>query len=133
MERLTERGVVANGVEYAVDCIIYARGFEITTKIRRRFGIEKIEGRGGLSLFDHWSKGFKTLHGMSARGFPNQFFTGFTQAGVGANVSAMYEQQARHIAYIIKEGLARGAQTVEPSQEAQDGWIKTIGDTAVPS
>jgi len=133
VERLTEKGAVANGVEYEVDCIIYASGFEITTEISRRFGIEKIEGRGGLSLFDHWSKGFKTLHGMSSRGFPNQFFTGFTQAGVGANVSAMYEQQAQHIAYIIKEGLARGVQTVEPSQEAQDAWIKTIRDTGVPS
>jgi cyclohexanone monooxygenase len=133
VERLTEKGVVANGIEYEVDCIIYASGFEITTEIHRRFGIEKIEGRDGLSLFDHWSKGFKTLHGMSSRGFPNQFFTGFTQAGVGANVSAMYEQQAKHIAYIIKEGLARGIQTIEPSQDAQDAWIKTIRDTAVPS
>ena len=133
VERLTEAGVVAGGVEYEVDCIIYASGFEITTEISRRFGIEKIEGRGGLSLFDHWSKGFKTLHGMSSRGFPNQFFTGFTQAGVGANVSAMYEQQARHIAYIIKESLARGARTVEPSQKAQDGWIKTIRDSAIPA
>jgi cyclohexanone monooxygenase len=133
VERLTEKGVVADGVEYEVDCIIYASGFEITTEISRRFGIEKIEGRGGVSLFDYWSDGFKTLHGMTSRGFPNQFFTGFTQAGVGANVSAMYEQQAEHIAYIIKEGLLRGARTVEPSQEAQDAWIKTIRDTAVPS
>ncbi len=100
-------------------------------------GIKSFKGRSfhtaRWEYDDHWSRGFKTLHGMTSRGFPNLFFTGFTQAGVGANVSAMYEQQAEHIAYMIKEGLAREVQTVEPSQEAQDAWIKTIRDTAVPS
>ena len=46
------RGVVANGVEYEVDCIIYASGFEISGDFRRRLGFE-INGRDGLSLFDH--------------------------------------------------------------------------------
>jgi cyclohexanone monooxygenase len=133
VDRLTEKGVVANGVEYEVDCIIYASGFEITTEISRRYGIDSIDGRNGLSLFKHWADGFKTLHGMTSRGFPNQFFTGFTQAGAGANVSAMYEQQAEHIAYIIKEALARGAATVEPSQAAQDDWIRTIRECAIPT
>ena len=31
VDRITEQGVVANGVEYEVDCIIYATGFEITS------------------------------------------------------------------------------------------------------
>src|SRR5438876_1114099 len=31
VERMTERGIVANGVEYEVDCIIYATGFEVGT------------------------------------------------------------------------------------------------------
>jgi cyclohexanone monooxygenase len=69
---------------------------------------------------------------MSSHGFPNQFFTGFTQGAFAANVTSMYDQQARHIAYMIKETVARGAATAEASQEAQDGWGKTIRDTAVP-
>ena len=52
--------------------------------------------------------------------FPNQFFTGFIQGGVSANTTAMFEQQAKHIAYIISEAVERGATTVEPSQEGQD-------------
>jgi cyclohexanone monooxygenase len=133
VERMTENAIVANGVEYAVDCVIYASGFEISTEVSRRYGIEAIEGRGGLSLYDHWGKGFRTFHGMTSHGFPNQFFTGFTQAGAGANNTAMYEQQAAHIAYVIQQALARGAKTVEPSQRAQDQWVKTIRDTAIPS
>ena len=103
MERLTENGIVANGVEYEVDCVIFASGFEISTEISRRYAIDAIEGRDGLSLFDHWRDSYKTLHGMTSRGFPNQFFTGFIQGGVSANTTAMFEQQAKHIAYIISE------------------------------
>jgi len=133
VERITAQGIVANGVEYEVDCIIYASGFEISTEISRRYGIAAIEGRDGLSLYTQWGDGYRTLHGMTSHGFPNQFFTGFTQGGVGANNTAMYEQQATHIAYIVKETLARGAVTVEPSQKAQDQWVKTIRDNAIPS
>ena len=131
VERITEKGVVANGSEYEVDCIIYASGFEITTEISRRYAIDTIEGRDGVSLFDHWRDGYKTLHGMTSRGFPNQFHTGFIQGGVAANTTAMLEQQAEHIAYIISEAVQRGATTVEPSQEAQDEWISTIRETTV--
>ncbi len=115
VERLTEKGIVANGVEYEVDCVIFASGFEISTEISRRYAMDAIEGRDGLSLFDHWRDGYKTLHGMTSRGFPNQFHTGFIQGGVSANTTAMFEQQAEHIAYIIAEAVKRKATTVEPS------------------
>ena len=131
VERATEKGLVANGVEYEVDCIIYASGFEITTEISRRYSIDAIEGRDGLSLYDYWRDGYKTLHGFTSRGFPNQFFTGFTQVGISANIAANYELQGEHIAYIIAEALARGVQTVEPNEEAQDEWCKTIRETAI--
>ncbi len=131
VERATETGLVANGVEYEVDCIIWASGFEITTEISRRYAIDVIEGRDGLSLFDHWRDGYKSLHGITSVGFPNQFFTGFIQGGVSGNTTAMFEQQAEHIACIIAEAIARGATTVEPSREAQDDWVKTIREVSI--
>src|ERR1700722_16003819 len=39
VERATEKGLVANGVENQVDCIIYASGFEISREITRRDGV----------------------------------------------------------------------------------------------
>ncbi|MED5813589.1 NAD(P)/FAD-dependent oxidoreductase [Mycolicibacterium sp. 050232] len=131
VERLTEKGIVAGGVEYEVDCVIFASGFEISTEISRRFAIESIVGRDGLSLFDYWQNDYKTLHGMTSRGFPNQFFMGFIQGGVSANTTAMFEQQAKHIAYIIAEAQNRGATTVEPSQEGQDAWVATVRELAI--
>lgn len=126
VERITPQGLVAGGVEYEVDCIVYASGFEVTTDSKRRYGIDVIEGRDGLSLYDHWANGFRTLHGMMSNRFPNMFFTGFTQLGLSANITAMYEQQTSHIAYIVKQTLVRGAVTVEPSEAAQDAWVRTI-------
>jgi cyclohexanone monooxygenase len=63
-------------------------------------------------------------------GFPNQFFTGYLQGGFNATTTEQFSRQGYHIAYIIKEALARGAKIVEPSQEVQDTWVKTIRHTA---
>ena len=131
VERLTEKGIVADGVEYEVDCVIFASGFEISTELSRRYAIDQIVGRDGLSLFDYWQDNYKTLHGMTSRGFPNEFFMGFIQGGVSANTTAMFEQQAKHIAYIIAEAQARGATTVEPSQAGQDNWVNTVRELAI--
>jgi cyclohexanone monooxygenase len=43
----------------------------------------------------------------------------------------MFEQQAKHIAYIIAEAQNRGATTVEPSQEGQDAWVQTVSELAI--
>ncbi|GAA4546601.1 NAD(P)/FAD-dependent oxidoreductase [Pseudonocardia xishanensis] len=133
VERMTERGLVAGGREYEVDCVIFASGFEISAQdTRLASGIEAIDGRGGLSLYDHWRDGFQTLHGMTSHGFPGLFFMGNTQGGGNASVTANYVQQGEHIAYLIAEATARGAATVEPTKEAQDEWVRTIHALAAP-
>ncbi|RSN71280.1 flavin-containing monooxygenase [Actinomadura sp. WAC 06369] len=131
VERITPKGIVARGVEHQVDCIVFASGFEITTDLDRRLAIEPFTGRDGLSLYDHWSGGYRTLHGITSHGFPNLLWTGFLQGGVTASTTAMFEQQADHIAYLIAETRARGAATLEPTAEAQDAWCATIRDNAI--
>jgi cation diffusion facilitator CzcD-associated flavoprotein CzcO len=85
VQALTERGVVANGREYEVDCLIFATGFEVGTSYTRRAGYD-IVGRGGVTLSDHWANGLRTLHGLTAHGFPNCFFLGFTQTAITISV-----------------------------------------------
>ncbi|MCD2316234.1 NAD(P)/FAD-dependent oxidoreductase [Sphingomonas sp. IC-11] len=130
VERITPRGIVANGREYAVDCIIYASGFEITTSLKRRVGFD-IKGRDGVLLHDHWANGYKTLHGFATTGFPNWFYIGVSQNGLSVNMTAMFDDQAQHIAYIIAEAKKRGATEVEPTPEAQDAWVTTIKKLSV--
>jgi cyclohexanone monooxygenase len=43
----------------------------------------------------------------------------------------MYDHQARHLAYIMREAMDRGASTVEPTPAAQDAWVKTMRTTEV--
>ncbi len=130
VERITPKGLVANGREYEVDCIIYASGFEITTSFKRRVGFD-IKGRDGVLLHDHWANGYKTLHGFATTGFPNWFYIGVSQNGLSVNMTAMFDDQAQHIAYIIAEAKKRGATEVEPTPEAQDAWVTTIKKLSV--
>ncbi|MEY4230345.1 MAG: hypothetical protein RLZZ362_1194 [Actinomycetota bacterium] len=125
VERITERGVVANGHEYEVDLIVYASGFETSPDLRRRAGVDVI-GRDGVHYDDHRSRGLKTLHGFATRGFPNLFSIGISQNAFSVNMTSMFDDQARHIAYVVAEALARGARTVEPTVEGQDAWAAQL-------
>ena len=125
VERITETGVVANGIEYAVDCIVYATGFEITTSAHRRVDFDTI-GRDGQSLYDHWADGFRTLHGLSSHGFPNWFTIGINQNGLSPNMTAMFDDQAMHVAYIVDEVKRRGKDVAEVTAEAESRWVAEI-------
>jgi cyclohexanone monooxygenase len=125
VDRITEKGLVFDGVEYAVDCIIYATGFEVGTAYTRRAGFE-LHGRGGATLSDHWANGVRTFHGMHARGFPNCFIMGPQQSGFTVNFPHMLDEQARHIGYIVKHALDNGAQRVEASETAEQAWVDTV-------
>ncbi len=125
VERITERGVVALGAEYALDCLIFATGFEVGTDYTRRAGYE-IYGRDGLSLTEKWADGLRTLHGMQSRGFPNCFIMGPQQAGFTVNYPHLLDEQSRHVAYIVKHGLDHDLRSIEVSQAAEDEWVDAV-------
>jgi len=125
VERITEKGVVANGVEVELDCLIYATGFEVGTDYTRRAGYE-IYGRDGESLTEKWAKGVRTLHGMHSRGFPNCFIMGPQQSGFTVNYPHALDEQSKHVAYIVRQALDRGLRTLEVSPEAEEQWVQTI-------
>ena len=125
VERLTEKGVIANGEEYEVDCLIFATGFEVGTAYTRRSGYD-IVGKGGKKLSEYWGDGLRSFHGLQSNGFPNCFFMGFTQTAVTANVPHALNEQAKHIAYILDELRKRGKDTVEASLEAEQSYVDEI-------
>jgi len=123
VERITAKGVVVDGKEYPVDCLIYASGFEVGTDYCRRAGLE-IHGRGGESLSESWAKGIHSLHGMHVRGFPNCFIMSNAQAGFTASYPHMLNEQAKHLAYIVRKGIDAGARSIEVSPEAEQAWVQ---------
>ena len=125
VDGITEKGVLANGEEIEIDCLIFATGFEITTSAHRRVDFDT-RGRNGQSLYDHWGEGFRTLHGLSSHGFPNWFTIGINQNGLSPNMTAMFDDQAVHVSYIIDEVQKRGATTIEVDAEAEKAWVEEI-------
>ncbi|MBK5222892.1 MAG: NAD(P)/FAD-dependent oxidoreductase [Acidimicrobiia bacterium] len=126
VERITERGVVATGVEHELDCIIYASGFEVGTEYTSRAGYDPV-GRDGLRLSERWADGMRTLHGIHVHGFPNLFVVQPTQgANLISNVPHNLTESGRTIATVVAEARARGADQVEVTQEAEDAWIDIL-------
>ena len=125
VERVTEHGVVVDGVEHEVDCLVFATGFEVGTAYTRRaeFGIY---GRDGLSLADAWADGMRTFHGFLSCGFPNCFHMGLTQTGLTANFTYMLDNQAQHVAQLITLVDRRNAQSIEPTPEAEAEWVQLV-------
>jgi cation diffusion facilitator CzcD-associated flavoprotein CzcO len=123
-ERITPKGVVVDGVEYEVDCLIFATGFEVGTAYTRRAEFE-VYGRG-LSLSDYWANGMRTHYGFLSHGFPNLFHMGLTQTGLAPNFTYMLEGQATHIAHVMAEVKAREGKSVEPTPEAEAEWVDRV-------
>ena len=131
VEAITERGIVANGKEYEVDCIIYASGFEITSSYERRLGIP-IFGMGGQSIYEHWQDGMRSMHGLMVSGFPNLYMCGGGFVfQLGANYAHGIDVQAGHVAYTISELSHRGIQSANVSHEAEEQWISDQLDTRI--
>nr|WP_206037812.1 NAD(P)/FAD-dependent oxidoreductase [Rhodococcus sp. HNM0569] len=128
--RMTERGVVVGDVEYEVDCVVFATGFE-TGVSGVRSGTLPVYGRGGRALLDHWAAGPRTLHGFYSHGFPNLFHLASMQNANSVNFAHILQEQADHIAAVVAEARKCGAECVEPTAEAEDAWCDTIRDTAI--
>lgn len=131
VECITAKGFIAQGREYEVDCIIFASGFEVTSDLERRWGIDAVTGRNGLSIYDHWRNGPRTLHGTMTHGFPNQFYIGYIQGGLNSSVTEQFGRQGEHIAWIIREALARNLASVEPTLEAQEAYVRHFEEVEV--
>jgi len=125
VERITPRGIVAAGVEYPLDCIVYASGFEVGTSFARRAGYDVV-GRDGVRLSEHWADGVRTLHGIHSHGFPNCFMLGTQQAGFTVNFPHRLDEQARHVAFVLGRVRETGVRRIEVTAEAEQEWIDTI-------
>ncbi len=125
VDEITPRGPVVNGVEYPVDLLIYASGFEVTTDLHHRLGFDP-KGVGGTALSERWAQGAHTLHGVLASGFPNLLLISLVQGGFGTNFSHLLSESAKHVAHIIEACTEQEIVTIEPEEVAEEEWLSVL-------
>lgn len=125
IERVTAHGVVVGGTEYALDCLVFATGFNVGTS-GIHSGKLPVHGRGGVQLLHTWAqRGPRTLHGLTCNGFPNLIQMGPLQNASSVNFTHVLDEQAVHAAALVAAAEAEGA-CVEPSREAEEAWLATL-------
>ena len=125
VNEINERGVIVNGVEYPVDLLIFASGFEVTTGYTHRLGFDP-KGRNGVSLSEAWAEGPATLHGVLSNGFPNMFMISTVQGAQATNFVHSITEAAQHVAFLIEQCVKGDIATIEPETAAQDNWFETL-------
>jgi cyclohexanone monooxygenase len=125
VQEIDQDGVIVDSRRYKLDCLIFSTGFETGTAYTQRAGYDII-GHNGLPLEEKWKDGVSSLHGMSTRGFPNAMFLSNFQSGFALNYTHTLDEEARHVAYMITQGLTQNIRTMEPTQDAERDWVAKI-------
>lgn len=130
VEGISAGGVIADGREYKLDCLIYSTGYDASSPFAKRISFG-IEGQGGTTLEEKWADGARTFHGYATHGFPNLFIMAHVQTGLSLNFPHMIGEQARHIAWILEQSQKRGATRVEATLAAEEAWVTEIDAAAI--
>ncbi|MGW5563021.1 flavin-containing monooxygenase [Streptomyces tendae] len=127
IERMTERGVVVDGTEYALDCLIFATGFSVGVS-GVHSGKLPVHGRDGVELLQALrQRGPRSLHGFTRNGFPNLIQLGAGQSASSVNFTHVLDEHAVHAAALVAAAEARDA-VIEPSREAEDAWLAVMAE-----
>lgn len=120
IEEITQDGLkTRDGVEHAVDAIIFATGFALGLATAPF----PVAGRDGRSLDDAWREGAVAYKGMTVAGFPNWFIMMGPNTGPGHTSVLVYtEAQIQHTVEAIKKMIAENLRSVEVKQSVQDEY-----------
>ena len=124
IERITETGIVVDGVEHEIDCLVWATGFEYETSYTQKTGFD-IVGRDGVALSQKYSNGVSSFQGLYTRGFPNLFMVPgtFMQNTMTLNVVHMLGENTTHMAYVASQVRERGATRFDVVESYEQAWV----------
>lgn len=123
---ITESGVIANGKEFPLDCIIFASGFEFAKNLLHGIKFD-IQGLHGVSLHDYWQEGVRSYHGMHVDGFPNMFILQLAQgADFAPNIPTGMQNAAEVISGIVGHMQSHELSSVRADKAYEDAWTSMI-------
>ncbi len=122
VQEINERGVVHDGVEYPIDVLIYATGFQWMATAT----FNMISGADGRTLTEKWqNEGTKTFLGVHSHGFPNLFIVSGPQGGGGSfNFTDAIDQHADYIVWMLDTMRTSGATRVDVDPDAEERYAE---------
>ncbi len=122
VSRINERGVVHDGVEYPLDVLIYATGFQWMATST----FNMVVGRGGRSLSEKWqTEGTKTFLGLHSQGFPNLFIVTGPQGGGGSfNFTDAIDTHGDYVVWMLSTMRDKGETIVDIKKEPEEAYAE---------
>ena len=122
VQRITENGVEHEGVEYPLDVLIYATGFQWMATST----FNMIQGKDGKTLRKKWNgEGTRTFLGLHSHGFPNLFIVSGPQGGGGSfNFTDAIEQHSDYIMWMLETLRSAGKTQVDITPEAEERYAE---------
>jgi cyclohexanone monooxygenase len=120
VREINARGVVHDGVEYPLDVLIYATGFQWMATST----FNMIKGRDGRTLNEKWrDEGTKTFLGLHSHGFPNLFIVTGPQGGGGSfNFTDAIDAHGDYVVWVLETMRERGERTVDIRPEVEESY-----------
>ncbi|TVS18795.1 MAG: NAD(P)/FAD-dependent oxidoreductase [Gammaproteobacteria bacterium] len=122
VERINARGVVHDGVEYPLDVLIYATGFQWMATST----FNMVVGRDGISLSEKWkNEGTRTFLGVHSHGFPNLFIVSGPQGGGGSfNFTDAIDSHGDYITWMLETMRDEGHAVVDVRKDVEDAYAE---------
>ena len=128
IQAITAAGVRTAEVEYPLDIVVFATGFDAMTGPLLRMDIR---GRDGLALKDVWEAGPSNYLGLQIAGFPNLFtITGPGSPSVLCNMPVAIEQHADWITNCIDYMRTKGLECIEAKLGSCEKWVAEVNEVA---
>jgi cyclohexanone monooxygenase len=128
IERIEKAGIRLSDRLVELDDLVLATGFDAMTGPLLRMNVR---GRGGEPLATRWAHGPRTYLGLMVCGFPNLFtITGPQSPSVLYNMPLAIEDHVDWIADCITHLRDEGADTIEPTAQAEDDWVAHTAEVA---
>ena len=122
VSEINARGVVHDGQEYPLDCLIYATGFQWMATA----SFNMITGRDGRTLREKWqTEGVKTFLGIHSHGFPNLLIMSGPQGGGGQfNFIRGLESHTDYVVWMLSTLRERKLRVVDVRQEPETAYAE---------
>ncbi len=115
--------VMEDGTEREVDTIVFGTGFHVTDM---PIG-DRITGRDGRTLAEHWKDGMAALRGCTVDGFPNLVLIIGPNTGLGnSSMVLMIESALNYVADFLATLDRTGAAALAPRAEAVRAWNERV-------